>query len=392
MAQLRTQVGIVGAGPAGLLLAERLRQSGIDSIVLERQTRAYVEGRIRAGVLEHGTVALLESLGAADRLHLEGLRHDGTVLRSGGRDHRVDLRALTGRSITVYGQHEVVSDLIAARLRAGAPIRFEATASAIDLGTAEIRFRQDGDEHVLRCDFIAGCDGFHGVCREAVPAGALTIYERVYPFAWLGILAATAPPADELIYARHRNGFALASMRSLSVSRLYLQCAPDADPAEWSNDRIWSELELRLATGNEFRLGEGSILQKGVTAMRSFVAEPLRHGKLFLLGDAAHIVPPTGAKGLNLAAADAALLARGLERYYRTGDATELEGFSPTALRRIWRVQRFSAWMTTLLHEFPGATEFDRRLQDAELMHLDGSEAAATAFAESYVGLPIETA
>lgn len=387
----RTQVGIVGAGPAGLVLAHLLHLQGIESVVLEARPRDYVENRIRAGVLEHGTATLLARSGVGDRMRREGLPHAGVILRFAGRDHRIDFEALTGKTVTVYSQHEVVRDLIAARLAFGAPLVFEADRVGVhDLDTDRpaIRYRAAGEDRSLACDFIAGCDGFHGICRPSIPDGALTAFERVYPFGWLGILADAAPSSHELVYARHERGFALLSMRSPTVSRLYLQCAPDEDAEAWSDERIWDELDLRLAAEG-FTLRNGPITQKGVTPMRSFVVEPMRHGRLFLAGDAAHIVPPTGAKGLNLAVADVAALSRALGAWYRGGDPSLLDAYSQTCLHRVWAVQRFSWWMTSLLHRFETHTPFERRVQLADLDLLGSSTAAATALAESYVGLPL---
>jgi p-hydroxybenzoate 3-monooxygenase len=391
---MRTQVGIVGAGPAGLLLSHLLHLEGIESVVLETRTRARVEERIRAGVLEQGTVDLLAEAGLADRLRRECMVHHGILLRFGRRTHRIDLAGLTGgKSVTIYGQHEVLKDLIRARLDAGGDIRFEAEAVSLhdlDGQAPRIRFRQGGVEHEIACDIVAGCDGFHGICRPAVPPDAFTVYERVYPFAWLGILAEAPPASEELIYAHHDRGFALFSMRSPKVTRLYLQCAPDEDLAGWPDARIWQELHRRFEDESGWRLHEGPVLQKGVTAMRSFVAEPMRYGRLFLAGDAAHIVPPTGAKGLNLAVADVRVLARALADFYATGRTALLDRYSATCLRRVWRVQRFSFWMTSMLHRFDGDTGFDRRRQLAELDYVTSSRAASTALAENYVGLPMD--
>lgn len=391
---MRTQIGIVGAGPGGLLLAHLLAREGIESVVLEARSRRHVEERIRAGVLEQGSVEVLTEAGLADRLRRECLVHHGINLRVGRRTHRIDLTGLTGgRSVTVYGQHEVVKDLIAARLAAGGPLVFEAEAMTLhDLeGPApRVRFRHGDEERDLVCDFVAGCDGFHGICRPAIPASAVTTYERLYPFAWLGVLAEAPPVSEELIYAHHDRGFALFSMRSPRVTRLYLQCAPDEDLAAWPDERIWEELATRLEDEAGFRLAEGPILQKGVTGMRSFVVEPMQHGRLFLAGDAAHIVPPTGAKGLNLAVADVRVLARALAAWYRSGRTDLLERYSETCLRRIWAAQRFSWWMTSLLHRFDGDTPFDRRRQRAELDYVTSSRAAQAALAENYVGLPLD--
>jgi p-hydroxybenzoate 3-monooxygenase len=388
---MRTQVGIVGAGPAGLLLAHLLTRAGIDSVVLEARSRQRVEARIRAGVLEHGTADLLTASGVGERMEREGLAHHGINLLFGGALHRIHFTELVGKHVTVYGQHEVVRDLIAARMASGAPLLFEVedvTVHGFDNGQPTILFTHDGEEQSLACDFIAGCDGFHGVCRPSMPEGVLSVYERIYPFGWLGILAEAPPSSDELIYANHANGFALLSMRSPTIARLYLQCKPDEDLSLWSDDRIWSELKVRLAS-DEFVLKDGPVLQKGVTAMRSFVAEPMQWGKLYLLGDAAHIVPPTGAKGMNLAVADVLVFGRALEAYYRTGVTEGLEKYTARCLSRVWKAQRFSWWMTSMLHRFETHTPFERRVQLAELDYVAGSPAASTALAENYVGLPM---
>ncbi len=391
---MHTQVGIVGAGPAGLMLSHLLHLEGIASVVLEARNRRYVEDRVRAGVLEQGTVDLLIRTGIGNRLEREGLVHRGIVLSFGGRRHRIDLCELTGGScITVYGQHEIVKDLIHARLDAGGRILFEAEARGVDgLDAAKprIRFVQDGSLQELSCDFVAGCDGSHGVCRQAIPEGALTVYERTYPFAWLGILAEAPPSSKELIYTCHERGFALFSMRTPQITRLYLQCAPDEDLTQWSDHRIWEELRTRLTTSDGWTPAAGPILQKGITAMRSLVVEPMHYGRLFLAGDAAHSVPPTGAKGLNLAIADVRVLARSLAEFYASGQLEALGRYSATCLRRIWKAQRFSTWMTSLLHRFEGATPFDQRRQLADLDYVTSSRAAATALAENYVGLPME--
>jgi p-hydroxybenzoate 3-monooxygenase len=386
-----TQVGIVGAGPAGLLLAHLLDREGIESVVLEARDRAYVEARVRAGVLEQTTVDLLDEAGVAERLHREGLVHEGLELRFDGRGHRIDFAELTGgRAITVYGQQEVVKDLIAARLDAGGELLFEVqdvTLHDLESERPSIRFRHEDSDEELRCDVIAGCDGFHGVCREAIPDGTVSIYEREYPFAWLGILAEVAPSSEELIYCHHERGFALHSMRSPQLTRLYLQCEPDEDLDAWPDERIWSELQTRLATDDGWTLREGPLVEKGVTPMRSFVVEPLRYRQLFLAGDAAHIVPPTGAKGLNLAAADVRVLSQALADWYRHGDSAGLDAYSDTCLRRVWRVQHFSWWMTSMLHRFAGDDPFEVALQRSQLRYVCSSRAAATTLAENYVGL-----
>jgi p-hydroxybenzoate 3-monooxygenase len=390
---MRTQVAIIGAGPAGLLLGRLLERSGIDSVVLELRSREYIENRVRAGVLEHQTVDILNEAGVGERMAREGLVHHGVILRFNGQTHRIDLTELTGRGITVYGQQEVVKDLVAARVASDLPITFEVSDVTIDgfEGKApEVRFRAAGASHVLRCDFIAGCDGYHGICRSSVAAGVLQAFERVYPFAWLGILADAPPSSEEIIYASHDAGFALLSMRSPSVSRLYLQCAPDEDLRQWPDARIWQELQTRLASAEGFTLTTGPIQQKGVTPMRSFVIEPMQRGRLFLAGDAAHIVPPTGAKGMNLAVADVHVLARAFEHHYRSGRSGQLDDYSATCLRRIWKVQRFSWWMTAMLHRFDDHNPFDRRRQLAELDYLTSSRAAEQTLAENYVGLPLD--
>ena len=387
----RTQVGIVGAGPAGLVLAHLLHLEGIESVVLELRDREYVEGRVRAGVLEQNTTDLLEQMGVGERMKREGLVHEGLELRFGGEGHRIDLTALTGgRSITVYGQQEVVKDLIAARLEAGLELMFEVEhveLDGIDTDRPSIAFTHRGERRELACDVVAGCDGSHGVCRDSVPEGALIHHERTYPFGWLGVLAETEPSSEELIYAHHDRGFALHSMRSPSITRLYLQCPPDEDVGEWPDDRIWEELNARLELDEGFELQEGPIVEKGVTPMRSFVAEPMQHGRLFLAGDAVHIVPPTGAKGLNLAVADVRVLAGALARWYESGDGSALDSYSETCLRRVWRTQYFSWWMTSMLHRMPDDQDgFQARLQRAQLAYVCSSEAAARTLAENYVG------
>jgi p-hydroxybenzoate 3-monooxygenase len=392
---MRTQVGIIGAGPAGLVLSHLLHLRGIESVVLEARSREYCEERVRAGVLEQGTVNLLAAAGVGERLKREGLVHNGIELRFRGQGHHLDFRELAnGRTITIYAQSEVVKDLVNARLAAGGQILFEAENVSLHdfdgVTKPKIRFKKDGHTNELNCDFIAGCDGFHGVCRPSVPEGVLTGYERVYPFGWLGILAEAPPSAEELIYAHHERGFALLSMRTLQLGRLYLQCDPEEDLEKWPDDKIWQELQTRLAAGNGWKLIEGPVLQKGVTGMRSFVVEPMQYGNLFLAGDAAHIVPPTGAKGLNLAVADVRLLAHALAEFYARGARDWLNRYSDVCLRRVWKVQRFSWWMTSMLHTLPDASAFDERRQLAELDYVTSSHAAAQSLAENYVGLPMD--
>jgi p-hydroxybenzoate 3-monooxygenase len=389
--KIRTQVGIVGAGPAGLVLAHLLHRQGIHSVVIEARSRQHCEQRVRAGVLEQGTVDLLTEMGLGERMKREGLIHDGVEIRFKGQGHRIDFKELTGRGITIYAQQEVVKDLIAARLEAGADTFFEAenvTVHDLDSTLPKIRFQDRGEPSEISCDFIAGCDGFHGVCRPSIES-SLTVFERVFPFAWLGILAAAAPSSDELIYCYHERGFALHSMRTPEITRLYLQCAPEEDLAHWSDAKIWEELQRRLATHGGRKLTEGPILQKGVTGMRSFVVEPMQHGRLYLAGDAAHIVPPTGAKGLNLAVADVRVLAAAIGEFYASGSVERLNSYSETCLRRVWLVERFSLWMTSVLHRIPGNDGFEERRQLADLDYLTRSRAAAQSFAENYVGLPM---
>ena len=392
---IKTQVGIVGAGPAGLLLSHMLYLNGIDSVVLENKGRSYIEERVRAGVLEQGTVDLLIEIGVGQRLQAQALVHRGIELQFLGRRHRIDFEDLTGgKSVFVYAQHEVLKDLIKARLETGGQLHFEVDNVSIHNfaaadGQPSIRFTAKGQPQELTCDFIAGCDGFHGICRPSIPDGVLTAYERIYEFGWLGILAEAAPASHELIYANHERGFSLLSMRSPKISRLYLQCNPDDDLALWPDEKIWSALHARLDMGG-WKLNEGPIIQKGITGMRSFVVEPMQYGKLFLAGDSAHIVPPTGAKGLNLAAADVRYLARGLTQFYKSGDRSELDRYSQNCLRRVWKVQRFSWWMTSMLHRFEHDSAFDRRRQLAELDYVTSSRAGAQTLAENYVGLPFE--
>ncbi|MER5198773.1 4-hydroxybenzoate 3-monooxygenase [Streptomyces sp. NPDC002755] len=387
---MRTTVGIVGAGPAGLLLARLLHVAGIDSVVLESRDRAYVEQRQRAGILEQGTVDVLRAAGAGERMDRAGLRHDGIELRFARQRHRVDFPALTGgRSVTVYAQTEVCKDLIALQLEDGGPLLFEAEALAVeDAGTdhPRVRFRHEGVEDVLECDYVVGCDGFWGVARQAIPAASTRTFERTYPFGWLGILADVPPSHDELVYARHDRGFALLSMRSPAVSRLYLQVPEGTDAQAWADEEIWDELERRFETDDDWKLERGAITQKSVTPMRSYVHEPMRHGRLFLAGDAAHIVPPTGAKGLNLAVGDVVTFARALTHLRETGSAALLDAYSETCLRRVWQAERFSYDMTTLLHRAPDATPFEDRLQLARLERIASSRAAETDLAEAYTG------
>ena len=390
-----TQVGIVGAGPAGLLLSHLLHLRGIDSVVLENRTREAIEGTIRAGVLEQGTVDTLVDAGVGERMQREGLVHHGIELRFGGRGHRIDMFELTGgRAITVYAQHEVIKDLVAARLAAGGQVLFAVdgvTMCDFDTDAPSIRFRKDGEVHEIRCDFIAGCDGFHGVCRPAIPAKQRREFSRVYPYGWLGILAKAPPSTKELIYAYHERGFALVSMRSPEIQRLYIQCNPNDNIANWPDERIWSELHARLATDEGWQLAEGPVLQKGIIAMRSFVVEPMQSGRLFLAGDSAHIVPPTGAKGLNLAVADVRVLVQALHDYYTTGSMESLRGYSRKCLRRVWRAEHFSWFMTSMLHHASGEDVFQQRLQRAQLDYVVSSRAAATSLAENYVGLPFDS-
>lgn len=391
---MHTQVGIVGAGPAGLLLAHLLHLRGIDSVVIENRSRDYVIERVRAGVLEQSIVDLMIHMGVGSRLQHEGLRHEGLYFSFNGARHHINLAELTnGRAITVYGQNEVVKDLIQARIVTGRPLYFEASDVAIaklDSVTPAIRFKHDGSSHEITCDFIAGCDGFHGICRPSIPPDALQTYEREYPFGWLGILAEAAPSSEELVYTYHRRGFALFSMRSPKVTRLYFQVPPNEDIENWPDDAIWDEMLARMTTADGWKPNRGRIFQKSVTPMRSFVVEPMRHGRLFLAGDSAHIVPPTGAKGLNLAAADICVLASGLGDFYKEGHSDWLDRYSEICLRRVWRAQSFSWWMTQTFHRFPGESDFDYRRQLADLDYLSSSRAAMTSMAENYAGLPFD--
>ena len=390
---MRTQVAIIGAGPAGLLLGALLHRAGIDAVVVEQRSADYVLGRIRAGVLEQTTVDLLEQAGVASRMHAQGLRHDGTELAFGGELHRIDFQALTGRHVMVYGQTEVTRDLMAARADAGLATFHESSDVAIaDYGGAHPRvtFENDGVRHQIDCDFIAGCDGFHGVCRASLPAGAIASYEKVYPFGWLGVLADVPPATEELVYANHERGFALCSQRSRTRSRYYLQCASDDRAERWSDDAFWDELRRRLPAQVAERVVTGASLEKSIAPLRSFVAEPMRFGRLFLAGDAAHIVPPTGAKGLNLAASDVGYLAQALSEHYGERSDAGIDAYSRRCLARVWKAERFSWWFTSLMHRFPESGEFGARMQRAELDYLVGSRAASTALAENYVGLRLE--
>ncbi len=389
---MQTQVGIVGAGPAGLFLSHLLYMRGISSVIVETKSRAYIEARVRAGVLEQGTVETLEEMGIAERMHRERLVHRGIQISFGGKRHHIDFAELTGKGVTIYGQHEVVKDLVAARLGTGAEIVFDVEDTSLhdlDSDQPKIRYRKDGAAHEIRCDFIAGCDGFHGVSRASIPAEILRTYERVYSFGWLGILAEAPTTNEELVYANHERGFALYSMRSPEITRLYIQCRADEDLNEWPDDRIWEELHTRLETGDGWTVAEGPVLQKGIAPLRSFVTEPMHYGRLFLAGDAAHIVPPTGAKGLNLAVADIRVLTEALAQFYHSGKGELLDAYSAICLDRIWKVQRFSLWMTSMLHRFDGETAFDRHVQLAELAYVTSSRAASSSLAENYIGLPL---
>jgi len=390
----RTQVAIIGAGPSGLLLSQLLHVNGIDSVIIERQSRDYVEGRIRAGVLEQGTVELLIEAGVGDRLLRDRLVHDGFAVGFAGRTCRIDIKGLTGKAVSVYGQTEVTKDLMAARIDAGAKIFFEASevsvAGFMD-NRPSVRFTHEGRTHEFECDYIAGCDGYHGVCRRSIPQTSMQVFERVYPFGWLGILADVPPATHELIYSNHERGFALCSMRSPTRSRYYVQCATDENIEEWPDSRFWDELRRRLPAEVADAVTTGPSIEKSIAPLRSFVVEPLRFGSLFLVGDAAHIVPPTGAKGLNLAAADVRILYRALVERYRTGSTELVDRYSETCLRRIWKAERFSWWFTSVTHKFSDDA-FAHRLQLAELDYLESSNAALTSVAENYVGLPFEAA
>ena len=387
---MRTQVGIVGGGPAGLLLSHLLHLEGIESVVLERRSREDLETTVRAGVLEHGTAGLLEEVGVGERMLREGSVHHGIELRFDGCGHRIDFADLTdGLSITIYGQQEVVKDLIRARLEVGGKVLFEASAESVgdlDTESPKIRFIKDGEQEEISCEYVAGCDGSLGVCRTGIPQNARTEYTRTYPFGWFGILVEGPPSTEELIYTLHDRGFALVSTRSPEVQRLYFQCDPQDDVEEWPDERIWDELSTRLATHDGWELAGGKIFQKDIVQMRSFVCEPMQHGRLFLAGDVAHIVPPTGAKGMNLAVADIRVLAHALTEFYRSGDKGLLDAYSETCLRRVWRAQRFSWWMTSMLHRFDRSDPFQLKVQQAELDYVTTSRAAATTIAENYVG------
>ena len=389
---MRTQVGIVGGGPSGLLLARLLALEGIDTVVLEKRTPEYLRARVRAGLLEQGTVDLLGAAGVGERLARERLIHQGVELAFGGGRHRIDLERLTGKVVTIYGQAEIQKDLMDAHASMGTNVVYEAEDVSLHGLTGDhpsLRYHKDGNAHEIACDFIAGCDGFHGVSRQAVPQDVIRIYERVYPFGWLGILSDTRPVNHELIYANSERGFALCTMRTMTRSRYYLQVPADEDVADWTDERFWSELKRRIPPDAAASLETGPAIEKSVAPLRSFVAEPMRYGRLFLAGDAAHIVPPTGAKGLNLAAADVSFLAEALVAFFKGGATQPMEGYSARCLARVWKAQRFSWWMTGLTHRFPEASPFERRAQAAELAYLASSEAAQTTLAENYVGLPI---
>src|SRR5215208_3114911 len=391
---VRTQVGIVGGGPAGLLLSHLLHLQGIESVVLERRSREDLETTVRAGVLEYGTARLLREVGVGERMLREGSVHHGIELRFDGRGHRIDFADLTdGLSITIYGQQEVVKDLIRARLEADGKILFEAKAESVgdlDTDSPKIRFLQDGQREEISCDYVAGCDGSFGVCRTGIPEDVRTEYTRTYPFGWFGILVEGPPSTEELIYTLHERGFALVSTRSPAIQRLYFQCDPEDDVDNWPDDRVWEEMRTRVASEDDWTLADGKILEKNIVQMRSFICEPMQYGRLFLSGDAAHIVPPTGAKGMNLAVADVRVLARGLEEFYSSGGTRILDAYSETCLRRVWKASRFSWWMTSMLHRFHDEDDFRYRLQLAELDYVTSSRAASTSLAENYVGLPME--
>ncbi|AON56365.1 4-hydroxybenzoate 3-monooxygenase [Herbaspirillum seropedicae] len=386
---MRTQVAIIGAGPAGLLLSHLLHLKGIESVVLETRSREEIESTIRAGVLEQGTMDILTETGVGERMKREGALHHGIELAFGGRRHRIDLTELTGQAITVYAQHEVIKDLVAARLAAQGQLLFSVSGTSIEgveTDKPRVRFMHEGEQHTLEADFIAGCDGFHGVSRPAIPESKRQDYQRIYPFGWFGVLVEAPPSSDELIYAQHERGFVLVSTRSPTVQRLYFQCDPKDSVDNWSDDRIWNEFHTRLENGDGWRLKEGKIFQKGIIGMRSFVSTPMQHGRLFLAGDAAHIVPPTGAKGLNLAVGDVKRLAQGIDDFYRSASEAGLASYTEQALKRIWRAEYFSWWMTSMLHTFEDASPFQRQIQRAELENVVNSRALSTALAENYVG------
>lgn len=388
---MKTQVGIVGAGPAGLMLSHLLHLAGIKSIIVENRSRAYCEARVRAGLMEHWVSEMLVETGVGERMKREGMVHDGIFLAFNGGCHYLNFEKLIGKHVVIYDQKEVVTDLIARRLADGGEIHFEIEDTSVhdfETDKPKIRFRENGQQREIECDFIAGCDGFHGIARPSFPAGVLRGYDRVYPFGWLGILCESPPPEKELIYAYHEKGFALYSMRGPNLSRLYIQCAPDENIDEWPDARIWEQLHLRL--GGVRKLTEGKILQKGVTPMRSYVTEPMQHGRLFIAGDAAHIVPPTGAKGMNLAMADVRVLGRAFETFYKSHNPEPLASYSKTCLRRVWKGQRFSWWMTQMLHRFNLENDFDMKRQLAEIDYVTTSEVAAKSLAENYAGLPME--
>ena len=388
---MKTQVVIIGSGPSGLLLGQLLAKAGVGTVVLEQKSQDYVLGRIRAGVLEQGAVGLLEEAGAGERLRREGLIHDGTDILFNGVRHRIDFQELTGKTVTVYGQTEVTRDLMDARAAIGAPTVYEALdveLHDVESDSPRVTYRKDGATHEIRCDYVAGCDGFHGVARKTIPEAKLKTYERVYPFGWLGVLVDKPPVSNELIYVNHERGFALCSMRSMTRSRYYLQCRLDENIEHWSDEAFFEELRRRLDPEAAANLQGGVSIEKSIAPLRSFVAEPMRFGQLFLAGDAAHIVPPTGAKGLNLAASDVFYLSRALIERYKTGSRAGLDGYAAKALARIWKAERFSWWMTQMLHQFPESSGFDRKMQAAELDYLFSSKAARTALAENYVGLP----
>lgn len=392
--KMKTQVAIVGAGPAGLMLGHLLHRAGIDSVIVEKKSRKYIEERVRAGVLEHGTVNAMVDSGVGDRLLKEGLEHDYIDLRFNGRPHRLNVKALSGgRSVWVYAQHEIVKDLVAARLANDAPLYFEVgdvSIHDVDTDTPSIRFTHEDAEQLVACDFVAGCDGFHGISRRMIPESVLQIYDRQYPFAWLGVLAEAPPASQEIIYAYHERGFALQSMRGPNISRLYVQC-PVADTVEgWPDDRFWSELHARLETEDGWHQEEGPIFQKGITGMRSFVCEPMQYGRLLLAGDCAHIVPPTGAKGLNMAIGDVQMMTRALRAFFADGNKEYIDSYSDTSLKRVWQIQRFSSMLCYNLHRFPEHNTFEHKMQIAELNNIAHSKQAMRAFAQSYTGIPVE--